>query len=317
MDAALPSSVEIIGSSPAVVSAVALARHAAITDIPVLIVGETGTGKELLARLVHHASGRAGDLVAVDCGALPEDLMESLLFGHRRGAFTGAVEHSRGLICDADQGTLFMDELGSLSHRGQSKLLRVLETGVVRRVGESRSQMVGFRLVATAQKGLGDRVREGTFREDLMQRVAGIVIRLPSLRERGNDVSMLARHFAVTAGAELEDAAVELLSQRAWPGNVRELKWTVTRGALFAKEGRIDEAAINMALKMGPDQLDADGTHRAGEVDVLALRTLCKTHGGDADRVAQAMGVGRSTLYRHLRRAGISLHDFRRSVASA
>jgi transcriptional regulator with PAS, ATPase and Fis domain len=306
----------IIGSSPAVVTAVSMARKAASTDIPVLIVGETGTGKELLARLVHEESGRSGSLVAVDCGALPDELIESLLFGHRRGSFTGAVDNSRGLIAEADYGTLFMDELSSLSLRGQSKLLRVLETGAVRRVGDARSEVVGFRLVSTAQIGVAEMVGQGTFRDDLMQRVAGLVIRLPSLRERAEDIGLLAGHFASAEGLEMADEALALLSEREWPGNVRELKWMVARSALFATDGRIDAAAVDTALQMGPSQLISQVEEKPG-IDTMRLRALCETHSGDADEVARAMGIGRSTLYRRLRSAGLSLNSFRRRAASA
>ncbi len=308
---------EIIGSSPGIVAALARARQVAPTDLPVLIVGETGTGKELLARLVHQASGRPGPLVDVDCGALPDELIESLLFGHRRGAFTGAVEHSRGLIPEAHQGTLFMDELGSLSPRGQAKLLRVLETGAVRRVGEAGSHVVDFRLVATAQVELSDLIRSGHFRQDLMQRVSGVVIRLPSLGDRGNDVPLLARHFAQSEGLSMDDEAVSILARREWPGNIRELKWMVARSVLCAADGRIGKAAVEIALEMGPRQRTALEDVRAPVGDAMHLRALCREHSGDPDEVARAMGISRSTLYRRVRQAGLDLRAFKRSAATA
>ncbi len=303
----------IVGSSPDVLAAIHLAHLAGPTNIPVLIIGETGTGKELVARLFHQRSCRSGPLVAVDCGALPDDLLESLLFGHRRGAFTGAVEHSGGLIAEADQGTLFLDELGSLSMRGQSKLLRVLETGAVRRVGESRSQSVGFRLVATAQPGLWGMLQQGSFRDDLYQRVAGIVICMPPLRERGNDVALLASSFAESEGLHLEDEAADMLARRDWPGNIRELKWMVARCALFATGDTIGAQAVRMAMEIGPAQVSA-GAPSAIANGLTQLRVICESHRGDADVIANALGIGRSTLYRRLKHVGLRLRPFRRQA---
>ncbi len=309
--------VQLIGHCPAILTAIDLAKRIAPTNIPILIVGETGTGKELLARLIHENSGRHGSLVAVDCGALPDELIESLLFGHRRGAFTGAVEHSGGLVAEANEGTLFLDELGSLSVRGQSKLLRVLETGTVRRVGEARGRSVSFRLVGTAQHGLSDMLREGHFRDDLMQRLAGAVIKLPSLRDRGEDVIRLARHFAGCEGLRLEPAAAATLARRSWPGNVRELRWMVARCALFATNETIDVRAVGMALEVGPGQLASDGPITADPSSATQLRAVCRQHRGDADRVARALGIAKSTLYRRLKIAGIRLRAFRSRAESA
>jgi len=306
----------IVGSCPAIRAAVELARRAAPTDMPVLIIGETGTGKELLAHLVHHGGARTGRLVAVDCGALPDELVESLLFGHRRGAFTGAVEHSPGLMAEAEAGTLFMDELGSLSLRGQSKLLRALETGDIRRVGESKVRRVNFRLVATAQRGLSEMVEQGRFRGDLVQRLAGVVIQLPRLRDRGEDVALLAHHFADREGLSLEPDALSLLTRREWPGNVRELRWTMARCALFADDGVVSSHTVGAALEIGPAQLEA-GARANGRHREIELRAVCEAHRGDAAEVARALGIGRSTLYRRLNRAGLRLRTFRARAHSA
>jgi len=306
----------IVGRSPALLAAIDLARRIAPTDIPTLIVGETGTGKELLAQLIHAESERSGSLVDVDCGAIPEGLIESVLFGHRRGAFTGAVTESRGLIAESADGTLLLDELSSLPAWAQPKLLRALETGAVRRVGDARSRRVRFRIVATAQHSIGELVRKGRFRGDLVQRVAGIVIRLPSLRDRLGDVPLLAEHFARERGVAMTSDCGEFLSTQDWPGNVRQLQWMITRAAFLCSAGTIDGAALRAAAETGLQPLVA--AEPSGLADGISeLRALCRECMGDPDEIALAMGIGRSTLYRKLREAGLTLRRFRRpSVAS-
>lgn len=295
----------MVGSAPGLLSALHTARRLARTRIPLLIVGETGTGKELLARYVHRASGRS-HLVDVDCGALPSELVESLLFGHRRGAFTGAVDDSEGIIAMADGGTLFLDELGSLPLRGQSKLLRTLETGEVRGVGKGRTRRVDFRLVATVQTDVREAVACGDFRQDLMQRVAGAVVHLPSLAERLEDIVVLARHFATEAGVSLSSDAEEVLPERAWPGNVRQLRWTVLRAAHLATGALVGRGAILRAIEIGPERLLRDSQNSGTE-----LEAVCRAHGGDADLIAEALVISRSTLYRRLRDADLKLRTFR------
>jgi DNA-binding NtrC family response regulator len=305
----------IVGRSPALLAALDTARRLAATSLPILIVGETGTGKELIARYVHQASGRQGPLVDVDCGALPDDLMEALLFGHRRGAFTGAVDHHEGIIENADGGTLFLDELGSLPLRGQAKLLRVLETGEIRRVGATRTRSVDVRVVSTMQEDASKLLADGLFRPDLMQRVAGAVIRVPPLSERPDDVVPLARHFSASSNRRLEPDAEALLCDRPWPGNVRELRWTIERAALFAVDGGIGSAAVAEALEIGPGMLLGEqSAPRNGRI--TELRAACRRYRGDADRVAAALGIGRSTLYRWLREARLELRTFKERVVS-
>ncbi|MEM7417913.1 MAG: sigma 54-interacting transcriptional regulator [Gemmatimonadota bacterium] len=306
----------LIGTSSKLLAAKELARTIARTEIPVLILGDTGTGKELLAQYIHDRSGRRGHLVDVDCGALPDDLMEALLFGHKRGAFTGAVANARGLIVEAHNGTLFLDELGSLRERGQAKLLRVLETGEVRRVGEAQSRRVDFRVVATAQESIAGRIQSGAFREDLVQRVAGVVIRLPSLADRVEDIPLLAKSFAERKGAQITPDATAFLAEQRWPGNVRQLKWTVSRCALFAPGGRIDTAAVRAAMESGPRSFGSSVVD-ASEESVAELKAMCRHHRGDADRIAESMGIGRSTLYRRLKDAGLSLRTFKRRAGMA
>ncbi len=300
----------IVGADPAFVSAVLQARTFAASGLPLLIVGETGTGKELVAQLAHRACGRRGRMVELDCGTLPEDLADSLLFGHRKGAFTGAHAQTDGLIAEADGGTLFLDELASLSEPLQRKLLRVLETGQVRRLGSGRPRDLDFQLVAAVQPDIADRVRGGDFRSDLLHRVAGAVIRLPSLIQRGTDVLLLARHFAQRHGRTLSIRAESFLRERTWPGNVRELKWLVERASVFA-EHEINLAAIETAAASGAAQLVAL-VEEDDELSFQELRAACLTHRGSPDPIASSLGISRSTLYRRMQNAGLSLRDFKR-----
>jgi len=299
----------LIGQSPKFLAAVNVAERFATSSLPLLIIGETGTGKELVARYVHDQSGRTGDFVDLDCGAIPTDLAESLLFGHRRGAFTGAHETTTGLIEAANGGTLFLDEMGSLPPTVQRKLLRVLETGELRRLGGSRTRAVDFRLVAAAQTSLAESVARGDFRFDLLQRIAGAVIRLPALAERGDDVIQIARHFAHRARASLSACATEWLTQRGWPGNVRELRWLMQRAVVVADQEPVTARALDEAAGLGAAALRTQPSGASDEL--LEVRAACREFQGDPDRVADALGIGRSTLYRRLAKLGLDLGDFR------
>ncbi len=307
----------IVGRSPAVRSAVNRLRQFARSRISVLLVGPTGTGKELLARHLHALSGRRGELVDINCGALPREMIESMLFGHRRGAFTGAVEDAAGLVAKAAGGTLFLDELPSLPLEGQAKLLRLLETGEVRPIGETAKRLVDFRVVSTAQEDIASRVEAGGFRRDLFHRVAGLAIRLPPLRERPEDVEPLAAHFAARHARVLGSGTARLLENQPWPGNVRELRAVIDRAAVLSDEEALGVPLILDALSCwggtgaladpGPSRSRArlDGGQR--HVSDAALREACAANDWDTRRIAPALGVSRATLYRRLRECGISL----------
>lgn len=303
-----PEEPSIVGASPALRRALAIAQRFATSPLSILLVGATGTGKELFARQIHLWSGRSGRFVDVDCGALPHDLLEGLLFGRRRGAFTGAVENAAGLIESAGGGTLFLDELASLPPRGQVKLLRVLETGQVRRVGETQGHPVDFRLVGAAHDDVGQRVEHGEFRHDLLQRVAGAVIELPSLADRAEDIVPLARHFAAAAGVRVAPDAERSLCAWTWPGNVRELRATITRAAVLATEGTITPRTLAEARRLGPSRLLAGVLERPSErYTGLDLLVAYERNGRNAARAARALGMARATFFRRLRAAGISL----------
>ena len=227
----------IIGSSESLRSAVALARKVAVTDTSVLLTGETGTGKEVFAQAIHHASPRAkGAFVAVNCSAFSKELLESELFGHRAGSFTGATKDKKGLFEEADKGTLFLDEIGEMPVELQAKLLRVLECGEFIKIGETRPTKVDLRIIAATNRDLEKEIVSGNFREDLYHRLSVIVIRVPPLRERSSDVPELTQHFVDEISSlygippkPIDSDAMEALSAMRWSGNVRELRNVIER----------------------------------------------------------------------------------------
>jgi transcriptional regulator with GAF, ATPase, and Fis domain len=233
----------IIGRSPCLKSALDLAQRVAPHNLTVLIHGETGTGKEALARLVHAASGRTGRFVALNCAAVTDTLVESELFGHERGAFTGANSAHRGLFEEADRGTLFLDEIGELLPLAQAKLLRVLQEGTVRRVGSTVERPVDVRIVCATHVDLDQAVADGRFRQDLRYRLTDMVIELPPLRERGSDTALIADHLFRTEpaleGRRLTPAARQYLCTLELPGNVRELRQLLLRAAFDEPVGPI------------------------------------------------------------------------------
>ena len=250
----------IVGESPALLRALEIARKVAPARSSVLITGETGTGKELIAGAIHAMSPRRdGEFVPVNCAAIPDTLLESELFGHERGAFTGAARRRMGRFERAHGGTLFLDEIGDMSLATQAKILRVLQDGRLERLGGEEAVEVDVRVVAATHRDLVERVREGTFREDLYYRLNVVTIRLPPLRERGDDVILLARHFARTLCADLKrppmdfgDDALEALRRHTWPGNVRELRNAVERAVILAETDRIGAQDLGIEAAAGP-----------------------------------------------------------------
>ncbi|HVP37634.1 MAG TPA: sigma-54 dependent transcriptional regulator [Candidatus Saccharimonadales bacterium] len=299
-----PARFGIIGRSPAMLSLFALLERVLPSVVPVLIEGETGTGKELVARALHqHGPRRHGPWLAHNCAATPEPLLESELFGHARGAFTGAWGERAGLFETADGGTLFLDEVGELSRESQVKLLRVLQDGEVRRVGDSRVRRVDVRLVAATNRSLEEEVRARRFREDLYYRLRGVRLELPPLRERGEDVEALARHYLGAAAArwgrpqpELSPEVCRRLREHRWPGNVRELMHEMERGLLWLEPGAALEARhlspeFGRGGPGGPGrgsyQLETDRFKRR-----LLRETLTRTR-GNKSAAARALGLTR------------------------
>ncbi len=302
----------LVGTSARWLAAVRLAERYAPTKLAVLLVGATGTGKELLAQHIHRVSRRPGELVDVNCGALPREMIESLLFGHRRGAFTGASDESVGLIVRAGGGTLFLDELSSLPLEGQAKLLRVLETGEIRRLGDTAKQRVDFRIIAAVQENLPALLESGQLRQDLYHRVGAVVIRLPTLRERPDDITALVTHFGAANGRVVTEGALALLRLQPWPGNVRELRATVDRAAVLCEGDCIDGHHVVEALELllpNPEaQADQPRHSSAQTPERVALLRLCEQFGWDREAIARAAGISRATLYRRLKACGIRIN---------
>jgi transcriptional regulator with PAS, ATPase and Fis domain len=294
----------IVGVSPAIRRALALAERYARTQLPVLLVGATGTGKELFAEHIHERSGRPGPLVDVNCGALPREMVESLLFGHQRGAFTGAIDSKVGHVERSDGGTLFLDELESLATDAQGKLLRVLETGSVQPLGAPAKRRVDLRIVSAVQDGIGDALSSGRFRRDLFQRVAGLVIELPPLSARPEDVLPLARYFAGLRNQRLDSDGARALLNYRWPGNVRELRLTIERAGQLGANGTISAGAVVEAIALGSV---AQPVALGYPDERTRLLRTCEDHRWNAAATAKALGISRTTLHRRLRELGLSL----------
>jgi DNA-binding NtrC family response regulator len=313
----------IIGRSPAMTKVFELVRKAARSDANILVVGESGTGKELIARAVHANSPRAARaFVPVDCASLPEQLLESELFGHEKGAFTGAVKSKQGLMEVADHGTLFLDEIAELSVALQVKLLRALQERQLRRVGGTAQIDVDVRVVSATNRDLRDAVTKGQFREELYYRVNVIAIPLPPLREREGDVRLLAHGFLKRYGqsrlTSFDDAALQALEAYAWPGNVRELQNVVERACALTDGDRVTRhdlpdyllqgvaaRGVSAATSAGPtlpssgDLPLKDAKEKWMQVlEASYLRDLLERHGGNVSAAAKAAGIDRKTFHR-------------------
>ncbi|MFT3840594.1 MAG: sigma-54 dependent transcriptional regulator [Myxococcaceae bacterium] len=300
---------QLVGRSPALLEVYKQVARAAASNVPVLITGETGTGKEMVARILHQRSVRnTGPFIPVDCGAIAETLMESELFGHAKGSFTGASGARRGLFEEASGGTLFLDEVGDVGPKIQSQLLRALQEGEIRRVGESTPVKVDVRVVAATNKDLAQLVKEGKFREDLLYRLDVVPLKLPPLRERKEDIPLLVEHFAAQharGGARpvVTPEAIERLMAYDWPGNVRQLENVVARAL-----------ALNSTGVLGPGDFPApigDEAPKSGQgitADVPTLAELSRRYaatvlqqvGGNKSEAARLLGVDRKTLYKLL-----------------
>jgi two-component system, NtrC family, response regulator AtoC len=309
----------IVGRSPQIAAAIALADKVARHPSTVLVTGESGSGKELVARHIHRQSPRAAaPFVAVNCGAIPETLLESELFGHAKGAFTGAVAERDGLFADADGGTLFLDELGELPIALQVKLLRALQEGEVRRVGDSASRQVDVRVVAATSRDLEADVADGRFRADLYYRVNVVQIHLPPLRERTEDVPELVRHFIdrfnVRLGLRITGAsaaAMRALIEYPWPGNVRELENVIERAMVLADGSQLDVGqlpALTLGSARGDDRtslLDLSVKRRTDELERVLIREALERTRGNRTRAAKLLDLSHRALLYKIREYGI------------
>jgi DNA-binding NtrC family response regulator len=287
-------------------------ERVAPSDANVLITGEHGTGKEVVARWIHAASTRAGNaLVTVNAGGISEGVFESELFGHVKGAFTDAKADRTGYFEMADGGTLFLDEIGNLSPKLQAKLLRVLQTGEFQRVGSSRTQRANVRILSATNADLAKEIAEGRFREDLLYRLNTVEIRLPPLRERREDVPLLANHFlrkrAARYGRLIEGIAPEAMQallDYAWPGNIRELEHTVERALLLMHGNTVQLADLTLPTTAGAAAGNLDDMPLE-EVERVLIRKALQRHDGNVSQAAEALGLSRSALYRRLQRYGL------------
>ncbi len=277
----------------------ALACQVARSDIPVLVTGPNGTGKEKYAEIVHaNSSVRNGAFIALNCGALPAELIEAELFGAEPGAYTGANKAREGKFEAADGGTLFLDEIGTLPLAGQVKLLRVLETGRFERLGGNRERSVKVRIISATNADLPALITEGRFREDLFYRLNGIELRLPPLAQRPRDILPLARHF-LPAGKRLDEGAERALLRHPWPGNVRELRNVMQRAALLAQSNAVSNRDLNLAPAAAVTAPSSD------EPDRAAIEAALDRNGGVLAQAAADLGLSRQALYRRLDRHGI------------
>ncbi len=317
---------DAVGSSDAMKALFAMLSKVAPTDATVLLEGETGTGKEVISEAIHQQSSRAnGPFVVVDCGAIPENLVGSELFGHRKGAFTGATTDKQGLIKAAHGGTLFLDEIGELSLELQPQLLRVLEKREIRHIGDSKSQSVDIRVIAATNRNLLEMVKEGMFREDLYYRLAVVRAFLPPLRERGDDIALLAMRFAdnFTSSFALSPTLLEALKNHSWEGNVRELRNVVERAlSLRGIDGQASATDILSPLSNRSSARAATAPVHAEMLDMPFkeakgllveaferdyLEQLLTKHRGNISQAANEAGIDRNYIHRLVKKYGLTI----------
>lgn len=304
----------IIGESPQMQQIYKTIRKVAPTDAPVLIEGESGTGKEMVAKAIHRLGDNDGKapFVAINCGAIPENLLESELFGHEKGSFTGADSQRRGKIEYANGGTLFLDEIGELPLLLQVKILRFLQELSIERVGGRETIPVNARVVAATNRDLQEEIREGRFREDLFYRLSVVAIHIPPLRERGEDVLLLANYF-LQKSAEQYDKKINGFGKEAvsaivtcqWPGNVRELENRIRRGVILCERKQISPVDLNLPSADKSDSSGESLEEKRAQVERAHIRKTLEKHGWNITRAAEELGISRPTLYDRLKRHGI------------
>ncbi len=301
----------VIGKSKVLLMAVDMAKKVAPMDTTVLITGETGTGKEVFATAIHRAGNRADkSFVAVNCGALSKDLLESELFGYKAGAFTGAVKDKKGLFEQADGGTIFLDEIGEMPMELQVKLLRVLETGCYIPVGDTQTKKINTRIIAATNRDLKELIKEKSFREDLFYRLSVFTIELPPLRERGDDIVILAKTFIDAFSSKMNkdidkisDKFFDILKKYSWPGNIRELRNVMERSIILSANNELTGKDLPLELQMSQDSVM--NRFELAEIERTHICKMLKYTNGNKTEAARLMKIGITTLYRKIEEFGI------------
>ena len=304
----------VLGDSKALKDAVSLAQKVSGTDVPVLLTGETGTGKEVFAQAIHYNSKRAKqNFVAVNCSSFSKELLESEMFGHKAGSFTGALKDKKGLFEEADNGTIFLDEIGNLSYEVQIQLLRALQERKIRPVGSNKEIQVDVRLVSATNENLEQAIEKGTFREDLYHRINEFTLRMPQLKDRREDILLFANFFLDQANRELDkhligfdEKASQALLEYQWPGNLRQMKNIVRRATLLAQDKLITLNELS-ELKSPVAPSAAGMPLRNEETEKQQIIEALKQTGYNKSRAAQLLGIDRKTLYNKLKLYGIEL----------
>ena len=296
----------IIGGSPLIQQAVELAKKVAATDTTVLLLGETGTGKEIFAQAIHHNSSRGNkSFVAVNCSSFSKELLESELFGHKAGAFTGAVKDKKGLFEEANGGTIFLDEIGEMPAELQARLLRVLETGEFIKVGDTKTLKVNVRTIAATNRDLQKEIETGHFRSDLFYRLSVFQISLPSLQQRAKDIPTLAKHFVAVFAAKtnkpvpvLQKEYLEALQQYGWPGNIRELKNVIERSVILENGNELTTSTLPFNMQHAADAKSS--SFELAVVEKQHIQKVLQHTNGNKTETARLLGIGLTTLYRKI-----------------
>ena len=301
----------ILGESKSLKEAVLLARKVAVTDVPVLLTGETGTGKEVLAQAIHYNSKRAKqNFVAVNCSSFSKELLESEMFGHKAGSFTGALKDKKGLFEEANHGTIFLDEIGEMAFELQAKLLRILETGEYIKIGDTKPTRVNVRIIAATNRNLPEEIAKGRFREDLFYRLGVFQVHLPPLRERTGDIRLLAKAFIRNFSAQLSRAINEItpeflstLEQQPWKGNIRELRNVIERSLIVCEGDRLDIADLPLEIQNAHYEQSDDGMPDCFELSAMERRHIARVleyTKGNKTEAARLLKIGLTTLYRKI-----------------
>ena len=306
----------VLGDSKALKDAVSLAQKVSGTDVPVLLTGETGTGKEVFAQAIHYNSKRAKqNFVAVNCSSFSKELLESEMFGHKAGSFTGALKDKKGLFEEADNGTIFLDEIGEMAFELQAKLLRILETGEYIKIGDTKPTRVNVRVVAATNRNLPEEITAGRFREDLFYRLSVFQIHLPPLRERAADVRILAKAFVKDFSVrlarpvtEITPAFLEALEQQPWKGNIRELRNVIERSLIVCESERLDVADLPLDIQNTHYEQSDETTPGSFELSAMERRHIARVleyTKGNKTEAARLLKIGLTTLYRKIEEYGV------------